>query len=130
MAESRESAADGLFASLKSTAGGLLAILQTRLELLAVDVAEERERLLTLLVLVLVALFCLGVGVVLLALLVVIALWESNRLVALGGLIAFFLLGGAAVGWLALAKMRSAPKLFGASIAELDRDRKSLGDEP
>ena len=130
MAESREPGSGGLFASLKSTAGGLLAIVQTRLELLAVDVAEERERLLALLVLALVALFCLGVGIVLLALLIVVALWESNRLVALGGLIAFFLLTGAAVGWLALARVRSAPKLFGASISELERDRKALGDGP
>lgn len=130
MAETREPAEGGLFATLKATAGGLLAVLQTRLELLAVDVAEERERLIGLLALLLLSLFCLGVGIVLLALLIVVALWESNRLVALGGLIAFFLVAGAAVGWLALARVRSAPKLFSATIAELDKDRKALGEEP
>lgn len=130
MAESREPDAGGLLASVRSMAANLLAIAQTRLELLASDVAEERERLTGLLVLVLLALFSFGVGVVLLALLIVIALWESNRLVALGGLIAFFLLTGGLLGWMALNRLRKSPRLFDASIAELQKDRNQLEGRP
>ncbi len=116
----------GLFTTLKTLSSNLLAIVQTRLELLSTDVAEERQRLLTLLVMALVALFCLGVGVLLLALLIVIALWESHRLYALGGMIVLFLGAGAAVGWLAVQKSRNQPRLFDASISELAKDRQDL----
>lgn len=126
MAEENGAAQGGLFSSLKAVSANLLGIVQTRLELLANDVAEERERLTTLLVLALVSLFSLGVGIVLLALLVVVALWESHRLVALGALISFFLIAGIGVGWLAIHKLRSSPRLFDASITELARDRQNL----
>jgi uncharacterized membrane protein YqjE len=126
MAEQRGADGGGLFASLKALSANLLGTLQTRLELLAVDVAEERARLTTLLALVLVSLFSLGVGVVLLALLIVVALWESHRLVALAALISFFLVTGVAVGWLAIYRLRNSPRLFDASIAELAKDREQL----
>ncbi len=126
MAEETGAAEGGLFASLKALSANLLGIVQTRLELLAADVAEERERLIALLVLALLALFSLGVGVVLLAILIVVALWESHRLVTLAVLAAFFLTAGVGVGWLALYKLRSQPRLFDASIAELGKDRQHL----
>ena len=116
----------GLFMTLKALSSNLLAIVQTRLELLSTDVAEERERLLKLLVMVLIALFCLGVGVILLALLIVVALWESNRLYALVGMIAFFLVAGLGVGWTAIQWSRRQPRLFDASITELTKDRQDL----
>src|SRR3990167_6734257 len=87
-------AAAGLFASLKTLAASLIGIVQTRLELLSTDVAEARERTIALLVLVLAALFSLGVGVVLLAILVAAAYWETHRLAVLGALAALFLGGG------------------------------------
>jgi len=52
--------------------------------------------------------------------------WESHRLVALGGLTGFFLIAGAAVGWLAMHKVRTRPRLFAASLAELSKDRQHL----
>ena len=66
MAEQQGAPEAGLFTTLKALSSNLLAIVQTRLELLSTDVAEERERLMKLLVMVLIALFCLGVGVMLL----------------------------------------------------------------
>jgi uncharacterized membrane protein YqjE len=126
MAEQQGAPEAGLFTTLKALSSNLLAIVQTRLELLATDVAEERERLMKLLVMVLIALFCLGVGVMLLALLIVVALWESNRVYALVGMIAFFLIAGAGVGWTAVQWSRRQPRLFDASITELSKDRQDL----
>lgn len=117
----------GLFESLKALSGSLIAIVHTRLELLSNDIAEERAHLATLVLLGLVALFCLGVGVVLLAILVAVAFWESHRLAALGGLTGFFLLAGAGLAWLAMHKARTRPRLFEASLAELAKDRQELG---
>lgn len=127
MAEESRAATGGLFESLKTLAGSLVGIVQTRLELLSTDIAEERAHLTTLLVLGLVALFCLGVGVVLLAILIAVAFWESHRLAALGGLTGFFLVAGAGLAGLAAHKARSRPRLFAASLAELSKDRQQLG---
>lgn len=130
MAEASQETAGGLFASLKTLASSLVGIVQTRLELLATDVAEERERLTALLVLAQVALFCLGVGVVLLAMLIVVVFWESHRIAALGALTGVFLIAGIATGWLAVHRLRSKPRLFAASLDELAKDRQQLGSGP
>ena len=126
MAEESHAAAVGLFESLKTLSVSLVGIVHTRLELLSTDIAEEREHLITLLILVLLALFFLGVGVVLLALLIVVAFWESHRLLALGGVTGFFLLASAGMAWLAVHKTRTRPRLFAASLAELSKDRQHL----
>jgi len=126
MAEESHAATGGLFDSLKTLSGSLIGIVHTRLELLSTDIAEERAHLTTLLVLGLVALFFLGVGVVLLAILIAVAFWESHRLAALGGLTGFFLIAGAGLVWLAMHRARTKPRLFEASLAEFSTDRQHL----
>ena len=130
MAEPSPAAAAGLFASLKTLTASLIGIIQIRLELLSTDVAEARERTIALLVLVLAALFALGVGVVLLAILVAAAYWETHRLAVLGALAALFLGGGGGAAWLAVRKLRNEPRPFAASLAELDKDREQLRPGP
>ncbi|WP_324780882.1 phage holin family protein [Thiobacillus sedimenti] len=116
----------GLFESLKTFAGSLVAIAHTRLDLLANDLEEERDWLLSVLGLLLLAAFCLGLGLLLLVLLLVVAFWESHRLLVLAGLAALFLgSGAAAVGW-ARHKLRTKPRLFAASLGELSKDRERL----
>lgn len=126
MAEDSHAATGELFESLKTLSSCLVGIVRTRLELLSTDIAEEREHLVLLLVMTLVALFCLGVGIVLLALLIALAFWESHRLMALGGLTGIFLAAGAGAGWLAMHKAGTRPRLFDASLAELSKDRQHL----
>ena len=126
MAEESQAASAGLFESLKTLSVNLVSIVHTRLELLSTDVAVEREQLTSFLVLVLVALGCLGLGVVLVTLLIVVVFWESHRLVALAGLAGFFLIVGFGLGWFALHRVRTRPRLFEASLAELSKDRQHL----
>jgi uncharacterized membrane protein YqjE len=126
MAEKSQAAAGGLFESLKTLSVSLVGIVHTRLELLSTDIAEEREHLITLLLLALLALFFLGMGVLLLVLLIVVAFWESHRLLAVGGLAGLFLIASAGTTWFALHKTRTKPRLFEASLAELSRDRQHL----
>lgn len=123
MAEESHAASEGLFESLKTLAVSLVSIVHTRLELLSADVAEEREQLTTFLLLVLVALGCLGIGVVLLAFLIVVLFWETHRILALAGLIGLFLTTGIGLGWYALHRVRTKPRLFEASLAELSKDQ-------
>jgi len=126
MAEESQAATGGLFESLRTLSVSLVGIVHTRLELLSTDIAEEREHLITLLLLVQLALFFLGVGILLLALMIVVAFWESHRLLVLGGLTGLFLLASAGSAWLAVHKTRTRPRLFAASLAELSKDRQHL----
>ena len=75
-------------------------------------------------------LFCLGVGVVLVSILVVVALWDSYRLWALGTLAALFVLAGGAAAWFVMYQLRTKPRLFASSISELNKDRQHLSSRP
>ncbi len=120
----------GLFASLKTLAATVLSIGHTRLELLSVELEEERLRLTSMLLWALFALFCAGLGIVLLAMLFVVALWDSNRLLALAIPALLFLLG-ATLSWRVVrAKAAAKPGLFSASLAELSKDREQLAVRP
>jgi uncharacterized membrane protein YqjE len=65
-------------------------------------------------------------GVLLLALLIVAAFWETHRLLALGSVAGFFLAAAAGLAGVARHKARTAPRLFEASLTELSRDRQHL----
>lgn len=124
MARNPNDGAGGLFESLKRLSGTLEGVARTRFELLSTDVAEERQRAVSLIVFGLVGLFCLGVGSVLLSVLIVVAYWESHRFLALGGLTGVFLAASAATVGIAFHKMQTAPRLFSATRAQLSRDRR------
>jgi len=128
MAESRE--AEGLLASLKTLTLTLVGVVQTRLELLSTDIAEERARLAAILISAMAALFCLGVGLVLLAILIVVMFWETHRIMTLALLTAVFLAAGAGLWAVAMQKLRSKSRLFDASIGELVKDREQLSSRP
>lgn len=126
MADKTPGESKGLLESLTMLAATLVAIVHTRLDLLSADLEEDRERFLSLLVLTLAALFCLGVGVVLATILLVVAYWDTHRLLALGSLAGCFLAAGMAARVFAMHKARTKPKLFAASLSELCKDRQQL----
>lgn len=130
MAENPPGASKGLLDSLTALAATLVAIAHTRLDLLSTDLEEERAHVLSLLVLSLTALFCVGVGVVMATLLLVVAFWDTHRLLVLGTLTGFFLTLGIAAGGIVLYKIRTKPKLFAASLSELAKDRQQLVSRP
>jgi uncharacterized membrane protein YqjE len=116
----------GLFSSVKALAMTLLAIAHTRLELLSVDLEEEWVRLSSLLIWTFAALFCAALGLVFAILFLVLLLWDTHRLLALGIPAILFLLV-AALSWLVVRrKYRSKPRLFAASLAELVKDREQI----
>ena len=116
----------GLLASLTTLATTLVAIAHTRLDLLAADLEEEREHALSLLVLALAALFCLGVGLVLATILLVIAFWDSYRLLVLGMLAGSFLSTGISIWFVFKQKVKNKPRIFAASLSELLKDKEQL----
>lgn len=117
----------GLFASLRGVLVTALGITSTRFELIGVEIAEERERLVALLITAVAAVFAFSFAALLLTLMVVVLFWD-NRLLALG---ACTLVYAGVGGWLMVRlrdQLASHPPLFAATIAELEKDRDALRD--
>jgi len=112
-------------ASLRRLLQTALALVQTRFELLAVELQQEELRVFDALVLAVLGCVLLGIGAVLLALLVAVLFWEEHRLLALGVLTLVFVGVGGAV--LATARKRLQHGVpFAATLAELGADRDAL----
>ena len=117
---------ENLLSSIKNLAATGASIAQTRLELLSVDVQIARSKFISLLVMIICALFFLFFGLVMLSLLIVIYSWESDRMMALGLLTSGFIAIGIILTILIMRSLRTMPKLFEASIAELAKDQEEL----
>jgi len=119
-------ARSGLFASAKGLLGTGVTLLHNRLELLGVELAEERVRLVSLLAYGGAAFLCLAAGLIFLSIFLTVLMWDSNRLLALGVFSALFLGAGIASLMLTMSLARSGSKLFSASLAELRKDSDAL----
>lgn len=114
-----------MFASLRGLAETLLGIAATRFDLLGVEVAEAKERLVALLVTAIALVFAFAFSALMLTLLVVALFWD-NRLAALAGCAVVY---GAIGAWLwsrLRAQLAAHPPVFAATIAELNKDRDAL----
>ena len=99
-----------------------VAMTQTRLELAAVEIEEESQRLLGYLMLGLLSLLLFGIAMLLVALVIILLFWDSYRLEAA---LAMAVLFGAAAAYCA-ARLKSSiavkPRLLAATLAELNKD--------
>lgn len=103
----------------------LLRIGHGRLELLSVELQEERERLMLALLLALgTAVFGLLAGIVLTALIVLIS-WEYSPKITLVVLLALYAGAGFST-YLRLKKMQRDGRLFPATMEQLQKDRACL----
>lgn len=120
----------GLLQSLKRMVGTLLAISQTRLELLSNEIEEERLRIGQMLLYGGIALLCFGLAIMLLTVFIVVVFWDSHCLLVLGSLSALFFVAGLLL-WNVLRRVaREKSKLFSASLAALASDRDRLAPLP
>jgi len=78
-------------------------------------------------VLALTALFCLGLAIVLLVLLVAVIFWDEHRLLAVGLLAALFALCGLGSLLALRSAVRKRPRFLSATLAELRKDEQELG---
>jgi uncharacterized membrane protein YqjE len=123
----RPGAQGGLFASARRMLETILAITQTRLELVTTEIEEELHRVAEILLWMFVVVFFGGLAVLMLAFVVVVAFWEDHRLIAAS----LTTLGFVAITAIALivvrSKVRARPKLLEATIEEIKHDREALG---
>ncbi|HTF14762.1 MAG TPA: phage holin family protein [Burkholderiales bacterium] len=113
---------EGLLESLRNLARTSLAIVQTRIEIFASEIDEERTRLARIALLAAAAAFCLGLAVILLVFFLVVLFWDTDRLLAIGALAGVFAVGGIAACLGLRAAISKRPKFLSATLAELRKD--------
>lgn len=116
----------GLFRSLRNLLATVIAIAHTRLELLSTELRQEIHRVAEIMVWTLIALLAAGIGLFLLALVVIFAFWDTHRLMASVAVTSVFAVIALAAGLVLRAKVNSKPRLLDATLAELAKDRDSL----
>jgi uncharacterized membrane protein YqjE len=103
-------------------AATLVAMVHTRLELAAVELQEEAQRLLGYVAWLLLAVFLAAGAFLLAALFVILLFWDSYRLHAVGATAALFALAGAVILMKVRASIAARPPLLSATLAELRSD--------
>jgi uncharacterized membrane protein YqjE len=116
----------GLFSSLRGLLATLIGTARTRLELLQVELEEEKLRLAGIGVMAVAALFFLVLAILVLTFFVILLFWDTHRVMATGLVALTYLIAG--LGCAAAARQRANTKsrLFAASLAQLDADRERL----
>jgi uncharacterized membrane protein YqjE len=118
----------GLVHSLTQVVATLVAMAQTRLELLTTELQEEIQRAALVLLWAFVALFAAGIGLFLLALAAIFAYWETHR-VLVSVLLTLTFFGIAAFAALYLRKLlRSRLRMLEGTLGELARDKQYLDE--
>lgn len=117
-------------APLRRLGASLMTLGRIRLELFAIEAQEEKERIASLLLWAVLAALLAGFGLLMVILLITVALWDSHRLLALGGG-TVVLVAAAAVAVMKVKALIDQPaSLFQASIGELRADADALRRAP
>ncbi|HEU5079308.1 MAG TPA: phage holin family protein [Opitutaceae bacterium] len=113
--------------SLLSAAGALIESLlgsaQNRIQVLSVELQEEKYRFIQTLILVGAVVFAGMMTIAFATLTVVYLFWENARVAALGGVTAFYAIGLLFVSLKLKHFLSTQPKPFSATLGELTKDR-------
>ena len=116
-------ASTGFLASFRALGDSLLATMQDRLELLSVELQEEKFRLVQTFIWISAAVFTGVMAITFASLTLVYLFWESARLAVLGGLTIFY--AGALLAIIIAFRRYLArqPSPFTATLQEIGEDR-------
>jgi uncharacterized membrane protein YqjE len=116
----------GLFSSLRGLLATLVATVRARLELLQVELEEEKLRLVDIGVLAVAALFFLMLAILVFTFFVILLFWDTHRLLVAGLVALAYLIVGLCCAAAARQRLRAKSTMFAASLAQLDADRERL----
>ncbi|MHB8347852.1 MAG: phage holin family protein [Acidiferrobacterales bacterium] len=116
----------GLVKSLRRMLSTLIGILETRVDLVATEIEEQGLRVAQLIALAFLVLFFFTLSVIFGTVAVVVAFWNSNPILVLGGIAVFYLVLAISLGVVWRMRSRARPRLLSATLAELARDREEL----
>ena len=115
-----------MFESLRQFVAQLLALLQVRIELLTTELSGELRRLAVILIWAAVGLLFAFLALIMIVATVVVAFWDTNRLLAVGLVAGLFVMLAAIAVWQIIRRVRNGPPLLAGTISELRRDRAAL----
>ncbi len=115
-----------LLASAANMLSTVLSLGRTRLELLSVEVQLEIRRTAELAVWLVVAIQATMIGLMLAAFWVILAFWDTHRLLAAGLVSAGFLALGIGATLVSAHRLRVKPAFLAGTLAELARDSERL----
>ena len=116
----------GLLGSAQSFLASLLGLARTRIELFSTELQEELTRLATALLGALVVAMLAALGIGFAAAAVLIAVREEHRLAVAAGIAIGFLVLALLAGWSLRKLAPPKPRVFDASLTELERDYEAL----
>ena len=122
-------ATDGIVRSGQRMLAIVVRMVRTRLGLLAVELMEEKSRIWLMLVLTALALLFAAMALLMLSFFIVVAFWDENRLLAIGGLLLFYLLSAGVTLLVLRRKAMMGSALFAGTLRELGRDHDALQGE-
>jgi uncharacterized membrane protein YqjE len=109
--------------SLRRFGDSMLGLVETRLAILSLEWAEERQNLTRLLLAVLAILACLQLAIVTGLVFLLLAVGQENRVAVMGIAALVLLLSAAAVGLWLRGWLKRRPPMFATTIEELRKDR-------
>jgi uncharacterized membrane protein YqjE len=120
---------DGIVRSGRRMLAILVSMARTRLNLLAVELIQEKNRLWLILVLTALALIFASMALLALSLLLVVAFGEGNRLLTIGCLSAFYVVATIVTLVVLQQKTKTGSSLFAGTLGELSKDSAALTEE-
>ncbi|GGD90800.1 hypothetical protein GCM10010985_51840 [Caballeronia grimmiae] len=108
---------------MRRIVSSVFAIFETRLELIGIELQEEKERLIGVLFLGLAAMLLAMMALISLTVLIAIFFWDTYRWQALGGITLLYAVIAIICGLSARGKLRSAPHLFDDTLDQFRKDR-------
>ena len=126
MEEGTRESGETLRGALAKLADAMLGLLRTRLELVAVEYTEERDRITRQVALLLVGLACLLFALFFGAFAIIAYYWDTYRITAILGVAGVFVVIGAGLLWRRAEVSSTSPVPFAASVAELEKDRAAI----
>lgn len=119
-----------MLGSVRELARTILAMVETRARLAATELEEQAVRLVEVATWFALAILFLSVALVFFSLLVLIAFWDTHRLLAAALLAILYLVVGGTAMLVARARLRDRPPLFSATLEELGKDLEHLEQKP
>ena len=118
----------GLFASAKRFFSRLLGTVETRVELFALELHEEKLRLVEILIWASATIFLAATSLIMLTFMVLLVFWENPtyRLIAMGTMCLLYLSGAVGSGFLLKRKLKTGAKPFASTLGQLYKDRECL----
>lgn len=116
-----------LVQSVKHLVIGAISQTSSRLRLLALEVIEERDRVLALLVAALIACFFVFMAVIFGALLIIASYWDTpSRLAVIGWMTGGALIVAVLAVLFFVYRVKKPSTLFNHSLSEFEKDRKAV----